>query len=101
MKEIKYTYVFVENDGLELPIFIADTLMEISNLTGFNLGCLYYAVLRNSLIAGKYRIRKVDFRDPDEKFNNITDYLTFCKKENIKSNDFKSLQRYRQYCFGG
>ena len=100
MKEIKCTYVFVKSDELELPIAVADTLDEIVGLTGFNWSLLQRACLRNSLIAGKYRIRKVDIREDEQKFNDVSDYKKFCVLEAIPENDFKSLQRYRQYCFG-
>lgn len=100
MKQVKSTYVFISNDELELPIVVADTLEEIALLTGFNWLCLQRACLRNSLIAGQYRIKKVDIRDDEDRFNDLFDYKKFCLKENIPENNFKSLQRYRQYVYG-
>ena len=51
------------------------------------------------MIAGQFRVRKVDTRDPEEKFS-WEEYKVFCDKEGIKQSHFKSLQRFRNECFG-
>lgn len=99
MKNIKFTYVFSLADDLELPLFVGDTIEEIQAFSGFNWAMLQRAMLRNSVIAGRYRLRRVDIRDPEEKFN-FEDYRNYCKSANLKESSFDSLRRYRQYCFG-
>lgn len=100
MKEIKNVYVLVNNDDLELPLLVCDTLEEIFKSTGFNVSTLFMAIQRNSVIAGKYRLRKVDICEPEDKFNDVKGYIAFCKQECIKPTYFTSLVRYRQYCYG-
>lgn len=99
MKDIKFTYVFTLADDLELPLVVTDTLEEMVGFTGFNFSCLFKACSRNSVIANRYRLRKVDIRDPEEKFN-FEDYKSYCKSAGLNESSFNSLQRYRQYCFG-
>jgi len=94
-----YVYLFVEANDLELPMIVTDTLEEMSEMSGYNLKTLYSACERNSLINGKFRIRKVDVRDPEEKFD-FEEYKKFCKDNNLKVSDFKNLQRFRQQSYG-
>ena len=99
MKKNYYEYLFVKADELELPMLIADSLEELSILSGFNFDCLWKAICRNSIIAGQFRVRKVDIRDPEEKFS-WEEYKVFCKREGLKESYFKSLQQFRNECFG-
>lgn len=100
MRVVKNVYVFIKSDELELPIAVADTLEEIELLTGFNWYLLQKACLRNSLIAGQFRIKKIDIREDIDRFNDISDYKKFCQTENIAENKFSSLQKYRQFIYG-
>lgn len=99
MKNKNCVYIFVTADEYELPIAIADTLEEISELVGYRFGLLYQALKRNSVINCKYRIREVDIRDPEEKFI-FEEYNKFCLKENLSPSNFKNLMRFRRECFG-
>lgn len=99
MKKNYFEYIFVKADEFELPMMSADTLEKLSSMCGYNFDCLCKAVKRNSLIAGQFRVRKVDIRDPEEKFS-WEEYKVFCEKEGLKQGYFKSLQRFRNECFG-
>lgn len=99
MKNTNYVYLLVKNDDLELPIFVADTLEELSNMSDIPFMTLYQACVRNSVIQTRYRVRHVDIRDPEERFL-FKDYKDFCKQNNLKESKFSSLQRFRAYCYG-
>lgn len=94
-----FVYVLTRDDTLELPLIVEDTLEEISKKFNISFWILFRHCADNSVIKGGYRIRKVDIRDPLEKFT-FDDYDRFCIENLLKKTDFKSLQRFRQTCFG-
>lgn len=94
-----FVYMFALADEYELPLMVADTIDEIADAFGFSWDCLQRACLRNSVVSGAYRIRKVDIREPEEIFN-FLEYRKFCKKNNIKEGYPASLKRFRCECFG-
>ncbi len=99
MKSKNCVYLLTTNDNLELPVFVADTLDEISKKFNIPYFVLYRHCERNVPIANKYRIRQVDIREPFERFL-FKDYKDFCKQNNLKESKFSSLQRFRAYCYG-
>ncbi len=96
----KKVYELVTADKYELPICVADSLDEMSMMTGFNFNTLYSAFAKSSLIAKKYRLYSVDVRDPIEKFN-FNDYKVFCRSKALRECDFNSLEQYKRQCYGG
>lgn len=99
MKDKNCVYIMTKNDDLELPMVVTDTLEEMSFLTGFSIWSLFRHLVKNSVINKKYRIRQVDVRDPEEKFQ-FDEYKKFCKKVGISPANFESLKRFRRDCFG-
>lgn len=97
MKKRDYVYVVSKVDDKELPEFVADTLEELSAMTGFSLMCLYKACVRHSVIAGIYQVEKIDINTFDD-VDSFEDYNTFCKRLMIKSSNPDSLELFRLYC---
>ena len=100
MKKRNFVYVLSKRDNYELPEFVADTLEELSVLTGFSFNCLYMACVRNSLINNVYQIKKVK-TDTFDDVDSFEDYNDFCERLMIKKNLPQSLDLFRAYCFGG
>lgn len=98
MKNKGFLYVLTNDDVLELPQIVTDTLDEMSKLSGIPFFILYRHCLSNRPIMKMYRIRKVDIRDPEEKFS-FDDYDKFCKDYSLPMTNFKSLQLFRSYCY--
>lgn len=59
-KEIKYLYMMVTTDRYELPIVVADSIKEMSEMTGIKAGTLsvYFSLNRPGFV-------KVDVSDED------------------------------------
>ena len=96
----KSCYLLVTADKYELPVCVGDTIEELSCCTGLTWTSLQRGALRNSLIAGKYRIYKIDdVRSDEERFNDVSDYKQFCIKHNLRENNFKSLEAYHKYIY--
>ena len=95
----KFVYVFAFADEYELPLMVADTLDEVSKEFNFSWACLQRALLRNSLIAGMYKIRRVDIMEPKDKFNDFEEYKLFCSEHGLRENNSKSLYLFKEFCF--
>lgn len=65
MKSYDYVYLLVENNKYEFPVQVADTLKEMSALTGYSITKLLNAVHRGSDLDG-YKLYKVDMREPED-----------------------------------
>ena len=100
MKKYDYVYELVTSDRFEFTIQQADSLEEMSKLTGFDINTLKKALIRDSVIAGYYKIYKVDLREPEEQFCDVKKYKKFCVSNNLDENNTESLIAYRKYCFG-
>ena len=98
MKKNNFIYELVTNDIYEFPVFFADTMLEMAQLTGFNVDRLTSALRRDTAIDG-YKIYRVDMREPEEKFT-LKEYKLFCKKNNLKEGHFSSIKAFRKYCYG-
>lgn len=94
-KEVKFIYILVSADKYEFPRAVGDTIEDISRQSNLSWECLQRAFLRNSLIAGKYWLRRVNAKDLEF---NFADYSEFCKTEGLKPGHAKSLQKFREYC---
>lgn len=94
-KESQYFYILVTADEYEFIKYVGDTIEAISLQSSFTWDCLQRAFLRNSVIAGKYRILRVNDKKLEFDFE---DYHDFCKTENLKPGHAKSLQRFKEYC---
>lgn len=99
MKKNYYVYSLVTADKFEWSVASADTLEELSKISGYSFDCLYKACKRKSVINNMYRVRKIDIRDVGENFN-FEEYKAYCKKHKLKESNFASLQQYRQFCYG-
>ena len=106
MKKHNYVYLLVENNEYEFPVHIADTMAEMSILTGYSVTKLLNALHRESDIDG-YKIYKVDISEPtedkeiQEEFGFILsadfdEYKEFCKKNKLNYKDFKSFGKYKE-----
>ena len=94
-KKCNYIYTFSMADMYELPMAVADTLEDLSKLTGFGKTTLCMALERNSVVAGSFRVRKVLVNDSEFNFE---DYIEFCKTEDLKPSSAISLQKFKEYC---
>ena len=96
----KKVYELITADKYELPIYVTDTLDDMSKLSGYNFNTLYSAFRDNSLISKRYKLIAVDIREPYEKFN-FCDYKMFCAINGLKESNFSSLESYKRFCYGG
>ena len=99
MQDREYVFIIYEDDKLKLPMCVADSLSELARLTGF-----YYNELRNSYLENrhfnkKYKVEKIDIREPEEKFT-FDEYKKFCKSEKLSVGSFSSLKKFAKYCYG-
>lgn len=95
-----YVYVLVTNDILELPVIVADSIKELASKLGISIWSCFKHESRDSSIFGQYKIRKVDICEPQDKFNYL-EYKKFCLDNKISQSDFKSLSRFKDYCYCG
>lgn len=95
----KDVFIIYQDDRLKLPIHVADTLVEMSDITGINLKMLSRAYLNKETFFDDLRIEKVDIREPEEKFTE-TEYKKFCKKHNLQAGSFSSQKMFAKYCYG-
>lgn len=78
-----YVYMLVTADAYEIPAMIADSLAELSSLSGISNKTLATARLKNSKIQGKYYIRRINANK-----SSAAAYAE--KKKLIKLNDLNS-----------
>lgn len=95
----KFVYIIYQDDRLQLPIYVADSLSEMSELTGLHLKFLNRVLSGNETFLNNYKIEKVDIREPEEKFTE-TEYKKFCKKHNLQAGSFSSQKMFAKYCYG-
>ncbi len=100
MKNTKFIYVISKRDDLELPEFYADTLKELSAMSGYGFDCLRKACKRGSLIDNLYQIKKVQLDDKFDDIDSFDDYDVFCKRLFLKKSHPVSLDLFRAYCYG-
>ena len=96
--QVGFVYMVVTADKYELPVMVCDSLAELVSMSGFNIDSIKSAILRGSVIDNKYKIYRVDIREPEEKFNE-KEYKKFCQFFNLAEQNFKSIQLFREYCF--
>ena len=94
MKKHEWNYELVTADRYEQVLASADTMEGLAKLVKIKRITLTQALERKSLIAGKYRVVRIDSRDFDF---DIDDYKKFCKSENLKPGYATSLQKFREY----
>lgn len=99
MKKSNYVYVVSKRDDYELPEFVADTLKELSLMTGYKIITLFQACDRGSLIDGMYQVKKIR-TDIFDDANSFEDYSIFCEKMLLKKSRPLSLDLFRAYCLG-
>lgn len=99
MKRNKVTsvYMIVTADEFELPVCLADTMLELSVLSGYNLNTLYSAYLRNMPLACRYNVIKVNIEEPEDRFN-FEDYTKFCKENGLSVGNSNNLEKYWGLC---
>lgn len=97
MKKNEWNYELVTADKYEQVLASADTMEGLSKLIHIKRITLAQALERKSLIAGRYRVVRVNSRDLDFDFE---DYNEFCKTENIKPGHASSIQRFKEYIGG-
>ena len=94
MKKHEWNYELVTADRFEQVLASADTMEGLAKAIRIERSALAHALERKSLIAGRYRIIRVDSKDLGF---NVDDYHKFCKTENLKPGYATSLQRFREY----
>lgn len=94
MKKNEWNYELVTADRYEQVLASADTMEGLSKLVKIKRITLVQALERKSLIAGRYRVIRVNSRDLDF---DVEDYKEFCKTENLKPGYATSLQKFREY----
>lgn len=99
-KQPTSVYLLVTNDKYELPVSLgADTLKELSKITGFSYYELLNSLYHNYLVSRKYKVIKVDIREPESRFD-YEDYKKYCWTNQIPVDSFKSLEQFKKYCYG-
>ncbi|MBE5741199.1 MAG: hypothetical protein E7351_01535 [Clostridiales bacterium] len=93
-----YVYLLVTADKFELPLMVAETFAELTEMTGLQYTTLRSALIRNSVIDGRYRIIKVDTREPEERFTK-SDFVEYCREKNLEETDFDSFKAFMEFCF--
>ena len=96
---IKDVYIIYQDDRLKLPIYVADTLVEMAKITGINLKMLSRALNDNKSFLNNLRVEKVDITEPEDKYNENT-YKKFCKKHNLSVGSFSSHKMFAKECYG-
>lgn len=107
MKKYDYIYLLVENDEYEFPVQVAETLAEMSLLTGYSVTKLIHALHRESNLDG-HKLYKVDVSEPENdselqaEFDLMLDtdfeeYKVFCKNNNLNYKDYKSFDKYKEF----
>lgn len=95
-----YVYLLVTNDKSELPVSLgADTLKELSLITGFSYNELSHSLYHHYLVNRRYKVIKVDIREPEDRFN-YEDYKLYCWTNQIPVGSFKSLEQFKKHCYG-
>ena len=100
MKNKKFIYVISKKDDLELPEFYADTLKELSVMSGYGFDCLLKACKRGSLVDKLYQVKKVPLDERFDDKDSFEDYDIFCKRLFIKQSNPTSLDLFMAYCCG-
>lgn len=97
----KSVYLLVTNDKYEFVVSCCDTFMQMSKETGIPYFTLYssYRYCCNCCDS-RYIVKKVNIEFEEEqqfKFD-FEGYSQFCKDNDLKPCDFKSLAKYHQLC---
>ena len=95
----KDVFILYEDDRLKLPIYVADSLLELAEISGIYIKYLTDSYLRGSLCLHKYKVEKVDIREPADKFTE-EEYKKYCKSEKLSVGSFSSLKSFAKYCYG-
>ena len=66
MKKKDYCYLLITADEFELPVLIADSYKELSKLSGYPYRTLQSALMRPTVLDGKYRVVRVDMDESEE-----------------------------------
>lgn len=90
-----YVYELVTADKYEMVLALAETMEDLANLVKINRKTLVSALSSRSLIAGQYRVVKVNTKNFEFNFE---DYLDFCSTGDLNPKSAKSLQRFKEYC---
>ena len=91
----EFNYELITADRYEQVLASADTLEGLAKLIRMDKSALAHALTRKSIVAGKYRVIKVNTNDYDF---NFYDYLDFCKTDGLEPKKASSLQRFKEYC---
>ena len=94
-----YVYMLYDSDKYCLPLVVADTIKELSEITNIPYWALEHSVYRGDLIDNRFKVERVDIREPEEKFN-YTEYIAYCFKNNLCTNRFTSLEKFKKYVYG-
>lgn len=93
-----FVYLLVTADKFELPVMEADTIKELSEMTGYSQGTIKSAIFRASVLDNKFRIVKVDIREPEEMFTE-KEYIKYCKENKLEVKSFDSIIKFKDYCY--
>lgn len=93
-------YILCTADKLEYVVGLGTSFEELSIATGIPRLTLYSAYSRKSLVYYRYKVEKVNVVEPQDMFN-VDDYNRYCKRNKLKPSSARSLEKFRQFCFGG
>lgn len=92
-------YILYNDDKYQLPIYVADTLKELSELSGIYIKTLRKSLFENTTIINNLKVEKVDISEPDDKYTEET-YKEYCKSENLSVGSFSSHKTFAKWCYG-
>ena len=96
----KSTYILITNDEYELPVLVFDRLEDIAECLGISFMRCFQAFMRNTILFGQYRIKKINLVEPQDNFNFIS-YKKYCEDNGLSVSNFQSLSQFKSLCFGG
>jgi hypothetical protein len=92
-------YMLVTADKFEFPIFIMNSLKEIADFLNMKYESIRSAWHRDAVLEDCYKIRRVDTREPKDKFN-LFEYKEFCEKKGCPLDSFSSVKQFANQCYG-
>lgn len=93
-----YVYLLVTADKFELPVLESETIQEMSEMSGYNINSLKSALKSDSIVDLKYKLIKVDIREPEEMFTE-EEYIKYCKANKLDIKSFDSIIKFKDYCY--
>ena len=93
-----YVYLLITADKFEFPVLESETIQEMSEMSGYKISNLKFAIINNSVIDSRYKLVKVDIREPEEMFTE-EEYIKYCKENKLDVKSFDSIIKFKDYCY--